>query len=79
MKEEIMTKKTMDCMGISCPKPLIRLSKAVRELSTGDQIEVFASDPNFQLDINAWAQRTGHAILSVDQEDDRVTVLIKVA
>jgi len=79
MKEEItMTRKRMDCKGIACPKPLIQISKAARELTSGDEIVVEATDPNFTIDVHAWAERTGNSIVSVEEDDDKMTVLIRV-
>jgi TusA-related sulfurtransferase len=76
--ENKMNRKNLDCKGISCPKPLILISKEVRQMSPGDELVVNATDPNFLIDIKAWSDRTGHPIVSVDEEDDKMTAVIKI-
>ena len=73
-----MSRKSLDCKGISCPKPLIRVSKEVRSMSPGDELEVIATDPNFPIDIQAWADRTGHSVVSINEEEDNLTAIIRI-
>lgn len=52
----------LDCKGLKCPIPIVRLSVAARDFRTGDAITVEADDLAFRADLNAWARRTGFDI-----------------
>jgi tRNA 2-thiouridine synthesizing protein A len=60
--------KSIDLKGLSCPLPIIKTAKAMRELWPGDLLEVFATDPGSVPDFKAWAQTTGNALLESSQE-----------
>ncbi|MCA9120636.1 MAG: sulfurtransferase TusA family protein [Planctomycetaceae bacterium] len=42
--------------------PIVKISKAVREMVAGQTIEIEATDLAFKLDLEAWANKTGHTI-----------------
>lgn len=54
---------TLDCTGLRCPMPIVRLGVAIRQAAPGTRIEVCATDPAFEPDLDAWARKTGHAVL----------------
>lgn len=68
----------LDCMGLCCPMPLVRIKRAMDELAAGDCLEVIASDPAFEADIKAWSARFGHPILRL-QVSEKVLVVLKKA
>jgi NADPH-dependent 2,4-dienoyl-CoA reductase/sulfur reductase-like enzyme/peroxiredoxin family protein/rhodanese-related sulfurtransferase/TusA-related sulfurtransferase len=55
----------LDCAGLACPGPILKLSEKMRELNDGDEIVVNVSDPGFAQDAPAWARRNGHQILEL--------------
>ena len=54
---------TLDCRGLLCPLPIIRLSKAVKTVDVGAVIEMLATDPGSVPDMEAFEKQTGHKIL----------------
>ena len=60
--------RTLDCKGLLCPMPIVKLAKAVRELEPGQVILLEATDPGSVPDVAAWTRTTGHPILSQDKE-----------
>jgi tRNA 2-thiouridine synthesizing protein A len=68
---------TVDCTGLNCPLPILRLSKAMNSVGTGDQIEMIATDPGALKDVEAWAKQTGHILKESRQENERFRFLIK--
>jgi len=56
----------LDCKGLNCPMPIVRLSQAMRKLETGESIKIFADDPAFRADLEAWVRRFGHSITSFE-------------
>lgn len=55
----------LDLRGVRCPLPIVRLNNHVKTLAPGERVTFVADDPAFELDIRAWARRTGHE-LSLD-------------
>ncbi|MGD9494986.1 MAG: sulfurtransferase TusA family protein [Armatimonadota bacterium] len=71
-----MASETLDCTGLQCPMPIVRLAKAAKSLSAGDSITVTADDPGFEPDIKAWAEAQGHELTSLSEEDSVFTAVI---
>jgi tRNA 2-thiouridine synthesizing protein A len=59
---------TVDARGLSCPLPIVKTALAIRELASGQLIEVLATDPGSTKDFTAWSKTTGHELVesSVD-------------
>lgn len=70
MATETETKKiqTLDCQGLLCPMPIIKLAKAIKSIAVGDSIEMLATDPGSIPDMEAFQKQTGHKILSSGQQ-----------
>lgn len=58
----------LDCTGLACPGPIMKLAKRMDELAIGDDIVVHVSDPGFAADGPAWAATKGHTLLSMTPE-----------
>ena len=57
----------VDCRGLSCPWPSMKVSKAIEEVEPGGVLEVLATDPGAPGDLEAFARRTGHRIVEQSQ------------
>ncbi len=55
--------RTLDLKGLSCPLPIVKTAKAVRELAGGEVVEVLATDPGSVKDFEAWAKTTGNELV----------------
>jgi tRNA 2-thiouridine synthesizing protein A len=53
----------VDARGLRCPLPVVRLAAAARDLPTGTQVSVLATDPAAQHDVPAWARLRGHTMV----------------
>lgn len=53
----------LDALGLLCPMPVIRTQQAVKDLDSGCELEVLATDPGAVHDIQAWCRVHGHAYL----------------
>jgi TusA-related sulfurtransferase len=58
---------TLDCKGMLCPMPIVKLSKAIKELDSGKVLMLEATDPGAIADVAAWSKNTGHPLLSQDK------------
>ena len=57
----------VDARGRPCPWPIVALARAVREAPPGARLRLLATDPAVAADVAAWAEATGHALLSVTE------------
>ena len=60
-----MTVASLDVTGLSCPLPVLRANKALRQMETGQVLRVLATDPASLNDMPLFCQQTGHILLSV--------------
>lgn len=71
--------KTIDCKGLSCPEPILHTKMAINQLTSGQILEVMATDPGSINDMGAWAKRTGNPIVEQAQEGNVYHFFIKKA
>jgi len=66
----MMTKANLvlDTRGSLCPVPIMKTSRAIRQVKVGDVLEVLATDPGSKPDISAWTRMTGNELLDVAEE-----------
>jgi tRNA 2-thiouridine synthesizing protein A len=60
--------RTLDLKGLSCPIPIIKTAKAMKELAPGELLEAYATDPGSVSDFKAWAQATGNPLVETGQD-----------
>jgi tRNA 2-thiouridine synthesizing protein A len=60
--------KTLDLKGLSCPLPIIKTAKAMKELAPGELLEAFATDPGSVPDFKAWSKVTGNRLVESGHE-----------
>jgi tRNA 2-thiouridine synthesizing protein A len=53
----------LDCRELRCPLPIVKLSKAIKQMQPGQTLAVEASDPAFKSDLQAWLRTMGHELL----------------
>jgi tRNA 2-thiouridine synthesizing protein A len=53
----------VDCRGLSCPWPSMKLAKALVDVPPGGRLEVLATDPGAHADLDAFTRRNGHTIV----------------
>jgi tRNA 2-thiouridine synthesizing protein A len=54
---------SLDLKGLSCPLPIVKTARAIKELASGEEIEVLATDPGSVPDFAAWCRSTGHTLV----------------
>lgn len=69
--------KTLDCIGLYCPQPLLQAREGIDSLKIGEVLEILADDPAAEEDIKRFAKRTGHEILLLEKNDDVLRFLIR--
>lgn len=72
-----MVTTTVDCRGMICPMPVIKLSAAIRTLKVGDVVELLATDPGAVADLEAFERQTGHRVLERSESDGVLRFLVQ--
>lgn len=57
----------LDCTGIACPGPIMKVKQAADQLAPGEILEVKASDGGFANDLPAFCEANQYELLGVDQ------------
>jgi tRNA 2-thiouridine synthesizing protein A len=60
--------RTLDCLKLLCPVPVIKTSKTVKEMQVGQVLLLLADDPGSKADMVAWAKQTGNELLGIEEE-----------
>jgi tRNA 2-thiouridine synthesizing protein A len=67
LTQSLTVNQTLDCKGLLCPMPIVKLGKAIRELDPGQVLLLETTDPGSIPDVAAWSKSAGHPILSQDK------------
>jgi len=70
--------RELDVCRLLCPMPVIRTQDFVAELNSGEHLKVIATDPGVKNDIPAWCRINGHTVLSIEDLDDEIIIIIEV-
>ena len=60
--------RSLDLKGLSCPLPIIKTARAMKELAAGELLKVLATDPGSVPDFKAWARTTGNPLVETSEE-----------
>jgi tRNA 2-thiouridine synthesizing protein A len=59
--------RTLDCLGLFCPMPIVRTREALAHMAVGQLLEMLADDPASEPDMRSWTRRTGHELVAVSR------------
>ncbi|MFI5254913.1 MAG: sulfurtransferase TusA family protein [Candidatus Limnocylindrales bacterium] len=68
MSQAVAADRVLDCTGLLCPMPIVKLSKTIKEMAAGQVLLMEATDPGSIPDVAAWSENTGHPIVGQSQE-----------
>lgn len=74
----MQTDATLDAKGLMCPMPIVQLAKKVKELKSGQVLELIVDDVGAKEDVPAWCSRTGNQLLGVEEEGKVLRFYIKI-
>lgn len=67
----------LDATGLSCPMPIVKTRNAMKEVNSGEILEVKTTDKGAKADLTAWTKSGGHELLEQTEENDVFTFFIK--
>lgn len=67
----------LDARGQKCPMPVVNARKATDSMSSGQLLQIVCTDPGSVADFQAWARRTGNALVKMEEGDGTYTYIIR--
>jgi TusA-related sulfurtransferase len=62
-----MVDRTIDCVGLFCPIPILKTREAIKTMAVGQVLAMTSDDPASEADMKSWTTRTGHELLEMDK------------
>ena len=72
-----MADQTLDAQGLNCPLPILKAKKALKDMATGQTLQILATDPGATADFQAFCRTTGNELLESRQDGKVYSFLIK--
>lgn len=69
--------KVLDAKGLACPMPIVKTRKEMKEMESGQVLEILATDKGAKADLAAWAKSGGHELLDSQENGDVFSFWIK--
>lgn len=78
IKKEINKEiKILDCCGLQCPGPIMKVHEVMGEMGDSEILQVSATDMGFARDIEAWCKRTGNTLMKTERKQKEIIVYIQ--
>ena len=69
----------LDACGLNCPLPILRAKKTLGKMSSGEVLQIVATDPGSVRDFETFSKQTGNPLLDSREEEGRFFFLMKKA
>jgi len=69
--------KSIDLKGMRCPLPVIKISRAVKEVNIGQTVEAFVTDPAISADVPAWCRTSGNELVKLEKVNDLYHIIVR--
>ena len=74
METEVMqSDEVLDARGLSCPMPLLKTKKALKNLKAGQILEIWGTDPGSKNDIPDFCKKGGNELLEMIDDPEGYT------
>lgn len=71
--------RVLDCKGMLCPMPVIKLSKEIKAMQVGQVVKMIATDKGAPADMAAWSRQTGNELLDSHEENGQFVFFVRRA
>ena len=72
-----MSEHLLDAKGLNCPLPILKARKALKDVPSGEVLEILATDPGAVADFQAFCRQTGNELVEHSENDSVYRFLIK--
>ena len=77
MRTDLQADRSLDCLGLFCPMPIIKTREAMTTMTVGQLLEVLSDDPASDADMQSWAHRTGNELVAVAKDGSIYRFLVR--
>jgi TusA-related sulfurtransferase len=67
----------LDCVGLACPMPIFKTANRIKEMKSGEVLEVQSDDDGIEKDMPAWCRMTGNEFLGLTKDDGEYRVFVR--
>jgi len=67
----------IDSVGLACPMPIFKTSNKIKEMKSGQVLEVQADDDGIEKDMPAWCTMTGNEYLGLTKQNGEYRVFVR--
>ncbi|HRD66353.1 MAG TPA: sulfurtransferase TusA family protein [Candidatus Competibacter sp.] len=67
----------LDTSGLNCPLPILKAKKALASLSSGQVLQIVATDPESVRDFETFSRQMGHVLLDAREDNGRYYFLLR--
>jgi TusA-related sulfurtransferase len=75
--KEIKPDEILDCVGLSCPMPILKTSIKIKEMKPGQVLEVQSDDDGIEKDMPAWCDVTGNEYIGQVKQNGEYRVYVR--
>ncbi len=75
--KDIKPDVVLDCVGLACPMPIFKTSNKIKEMQSGQVLEVQSDDDGIEKDMPAWCKMTGNEYLGLTKNNGEYRVFLK--
>lgn len=68
---------SVDARGLWCPEPLMIVRNKVREMESGEEVHIKATDPSTHRDFTNFCRFMGHELLQANEQDGEFEFVIR--
>lgn len=69
--------EVLDARGLSCPMPVLKTKKIMKNMKPGQILEIQGTDPGTRNDLPAFTERSGDEFLGEEQKDGYISFYVK--
>ena len=69
--------QSLDCVGLYCPMPIVKTAEKIKDLKSGEVLEVVADDKGIKQDMPAWCKATGNEYLGLEENGGEIKVYVR--
>ncbi|WP_417820491.1 sulfurtransferase TusA family protein [Terasakiella sp.] len=74
---QIEIDKYLDATGMRCPIPVLRASKEIKAMESGEILKITASDSQAPRDFRDFCNASGHELLLNEERDGKYVIILK--
>ena len=67
----------LDALGLKCPMPVLKTKKMIKQMKSGETLELIADDMGAKSDIPALLNKNDCTLVELKEEGGKLTFLIK--